>query len=112
MERGIALPAASPRQDDNVEAKGALAVALRRPFEPVSEDEIPGLIEAPQLAEARDILATLHDNAHWGAEYGWTLVLTRRNDRGRTVAGTGACRIPRWPLLIRPAPPGVSVLPT
>ncbi len=62
-------------QEDSPEAKGALALALRRPYEPVSEDEVPGQIDSPQLVEARDILATIAGNAHWAPEYGWTLLL-------------------------------------
>ncbi|MBA3944028.1 MAG: tetratricopeptide repeat protein [Herpetosiphonaceae bacterium] len=62
-------------QEDSPEAQGTLALALRRPYEPVSEDEVPGQIDAPQLAEARDILARIQDHTHWGSEYGWTLLL-------------------------------------
>lgn len=71
----VAHPA---NQEALIEAEGYLALALRRPHEPISEDEVPMLPSAaarPLLLEARDLLALVRDQPRWQAEYGWTLVL-------------------------------------
>ena len=81
LERGEATEAsrllriAHEHRPGDTEAAGWLALALRRPLEPVVEDERPEPQRGPALDAALVLLQQAEQVPIWRAELGWTLVM-------------------------------------